>query len=259
MGKKTAIRLQKYLAEAGVCSRRAGETLIKHGRVSVNHRVVSEIGVKVVPGADQVRVDGRVVAIASKRLFVFYKPFNVVSTMRDPAGRPCVADYLRNLAVRVFPVGRLDFDAAGLLLLTNDGLFAEQMLHPRYGIRRVYWALVDGQVDGDVLRALVHGVEIAGGPGKALCARRLMPTEGSRRVFGDKLRGRKILEVMVEEGRNHFVKNILSAVGLSTILLCRVAFGDYKLKQLAPGEIIEVSLPVKRLTRTRRTGKIPSS
>ena len=139
------MRLQKVLARAGVSSRRGGETLIEEGRVQVNGRVVTELGTKVDPARDHVKVDGKHLSAAQPFVYlVLNKPKNVMSTLDDPGGRTTVKDYLRGVSVRVFPVGRLDFDSEGLMLLTNNGELAQALLHPRYHVPKTYLIKVKG-------------------------------------------------------------------------------------------------------------------
>jgi pseudouridine synthase len=244
------VRLQKFLAESGVASRRHAEKLIQEGQVTVNGVVVTTLGTKIDPVRDSVIVAKKRVRPEKKVLYLFYKPLHVVTTMNDPQGRPCIADFTARLLEKVFPVGRLDFDACGLLLLTNDGDYADRLLHPRYGVRRTYWLRVAGKVSDGTLRSLCAGIELDDGPGKAVSARHigekqfhsLVPlrrTETRGRTESEQLES-DYLELAVEEGRKHFVKRLLAAVGHPVRQLCRVSYGEYRLGDMSPGQLLRV-------------------
>lgn len=217
-------RLQKVLSAAGVASRRAAEELIAQGRVTVDGRV-AQLGDRVDPRRAEVRVDGRRVNVDPERVYVMLnKPRGVVSTLRDPQGRPTVAD-LVNLPQRLHPVGRLDRDTEGLLLLTNDGELTHRLLHPSSQVPRVYLALVRGQVRKPVLAQLRQGVELSDGLAKP------------RRVaIVDRGAGRTLLELELTEGRNREVRRLLGAVGLYLERLARVAFDGLTLSDLRQGK-----------------------
>ncbi|MFN8389199.1 MAG: pseudouridine synthase [Bdellovibrionota bacterium] len=244
-----AVRLHKYLSQSGVASRRESEKLILEGVVRVNGRVVSELGTTVNPEEDMVSVRGRTVSPQTKSLYLFFKPLNVVTTMSDPEGRPSLGDYARQLPEKTFPVGRLDFDACGLLLLTNDGDFAERLLHPRYEEPRVYWAQVDGEVRDDTFERLLRGVHLEDGRGAATRV-----TKISRALFETRIGIRRspgycdYLEITVQEGRKHFVKRLLAAVGHSVLRLCRVRYGEFDLGRLRPGDLRKIEFPESRKT-----------
>ena len=241
------VRLQKYLAACGVASRRTAEQLIQEGIVSVNGKTVRELGSKVDPRADEVRVRGQLVRPAEPKLYLFFKPRHVLTTLRDPEGRPCVGDYLKKLPTRVFPVGRLDGDVTGLLLLTNDGDFGEQLLHPRYGAKRVYWAMLLHRPTEQMMRQLNRGVEVEGENVRAEDVRIVRDTPLAQQLFGDVSKRRVVLQLSVREGKQHFVKKLLEAAGFSLVRLGRFAFGPFELRGLKPGEIVEK--PFRRLAR----------
>ncbi|MGH2697296.1 MAG: pseudouridine synthase [Actinomycetota bacterium] len=221
-------RLQKVLARAGLGSRRACEDLIREGRVTVNGRVAT-LGDRVDPRADRVEVDGgRVPLDPDLRYLALHKPRGVVTTARDPQGRPDVSRYYPE-GVRVFPVGRLDRDTEGLLLLTNDGELANRLLHPRYGVEREYLAEVEGRPTGRVLTALRRGVALEDGLARATSA---------RRVGGSGERG--AVRVVMTEGRKREVRRLLAAVGLPVRRLVRVRVGPIRLGRLRPGEVREL-------------------
>ncbi len=232
------LRLQKVLARAGLGSRRACEDLIREGRVTVNGRVAA-LGDRVDPRADRVEVDGgRVPLDPELRYLALHKPRGVVTTARDPQGRPDVSRYYPE-GVRVFPVGRLDRDTEGLLLLTNDGELANRLLHPRYGVEREYLAEVEGRPTERALRTLRRGVELEDGPARAASARRV---EGS----GE----RGAVRVVMTEGRKREVRRLLAAVGLPVRRLVRVRVGPIRLGRLRPGEVRELeSAEVRELLR----------
>jgi 23S rRNA pseudouridine2605 synthase len=221
-------RLQKVLARAGLGSRRACEDLIRARRVTVNGRVAS-LGDRVDPRADRVEVDGiRVPLDPELRYLALHKPRGVVTTASDPQGRPDVSRYYPE-GIRVFPVGRLDRDTEGLLLLTNDGELANRLLHPRYGVEREYLAEVQGRASARALGALRRGVELEDGPARAVSA---------RRVTGSGDRG--AVRIVMTEGRKRQVRRLLAAVGLPVRRLIRIRFGPIRLGQLRPGEVREL-------------------
>lgn len=238
----SSLRLQIYLARCGVASRRRAETLITQGRIQVNDKVVTTLGVKIIPGEDRITVNGQVALLERKRCFLFHKPRGVVTTMVDPQGRKCVGDYLENMSERIYPVGRLDRDVSGLLVLTNDGDFAEHMLHPRYGVSRVYWALLQAKPTDEQWKVITRGQMVDG----RLVRATLRPVPSSKRLLNclGKIVSRGfVLELTLTEGRKHVVKRILAQVGCELIQLCRVQFGSYSLGGLRAGEIVEANLP----------------
>ena len=238
----SAVRLQRFLSQAGVASRRRAEELILDGQIEVNGRIVRELGTKVVPGKDRVRYQGRLLQIESLHTYLFHKPRRVLSTMTDPRQRPCIGDYVRKLPVKVFPVGRLDFDVNGLIILSNDGDYAEQLLHPRYGQQRTYWAIVTGKPTASDFQKLKSGVELEDGPAKLVGIRYLGPFDKplAEQLLGIANKEQSILIIEAEEGRNHFIKRIMAKVGFDVKSLCRVGFGRHQLGKLKPGAIKEV-------------------
>lgn len=216
-------RLQKVLAAAGVASRRASEDLIVAGRVTVNG-VRARIGDKVDPVTDIVEVDGERVKVDPDLVYVMLnKPQGVVTTTSDPEGRQTVSD-LVNLEERLYPVGRLDQDTEGLVLMTNDGTLVHHLLHPSFEVERVYLALVPGPVRREPLRRLTEGIELEDGLARA---RRVREVESSR--------GRALLEIVMTEGRKREVRRMLAEVGLPVERLARVAFGGVELGDLRQG------------------------
>jgi pseudouridine synthase len=217
-------RLQKVLARAGFASRRGAEALMQEGRVTVNGAVVRELGTKADPAHDDVRVDGvRVKAAGEPVYIVLNKPRGVVTTRRDPSGRRTVMDLVPGVA-GLFPVGRLDLTTEGLILLTNDGAFAERVSHPRFEVPRVYHAKVRGVPDAPTLARLRRGVRVEG---DILVVDRVRLVEVDRHAW---------VEVTLHEGKQHEVKRLLEAVGHPVSKLRRVAFGPITLQRLAPGQ-----------------------
>jgi 23S rRNA pseudouridine2605 synthase len=238
---RQSVRLQKILADAGTGSRRACEKLIAEGRVRVNGVVVNTPGSKAVPDTDNITVDGRPVEIPQKKVFVFNKPRNVVTTMFDPEGRKCVGDYLRDIPYRLYPVGRLDYDVSGLLILTNDGDYANRLMHPRYGIVRTYHARVKNILTEKSIKLLCKGIHLKDGFARASSVRTLIPATSDIKLLGNPRDNESLVEIKVSEGRKHFVKNILEAVNCPVVKLSRVAYGPYTLKGIKTGTLRQIA------------------
>ncbi|MGA2786015.1 MAG: pseudouridine synthase [Verrucomicrobiota bacterium] len=218
------IRLQKFLADAGVASRRAGEQIILAGRVSVNGREVSQLGTKVDPIHDAVTVDGQPVRAKRKLYVALHKPAGCVCSARDELKRQTIHDLLPKEWQNLHSVGRLDFDSEGLIFLTNDGQFALHLTHPRYGVRKKYVATVEGQVDKAMLGQFTRGVWHAGEQLRALAARLV---SGSR--------ARSVVELELGEGKNREVRRLFESQGLAVKRLQRTQIGKIKLGELKPG------------------------
>lgn len=225
------MRLQKVLAAAGVASRRRAEELIRSGRVEVNGRVVTTLGVRVRPGEDRVAVDGQLLPSRQERVvYALNKPRGVLTTMRDPRGRPCVADLVKHLPHRVFPVGRLDRRSEGLLLLTTDGEYAHRVAHPRHGVVKTYLVTLGGQVGEEVLRAMARGVVLAEG--------RTAPAEVA---LVRQREDRAVVAVALREGKNREIRRMAEALGYPVLRLVRVAVGSLVLSRLPPGAVRRLS------------------
>ena len=224
------IRLQKLISTAGVASRRAAESLIRDGRVSVNGEIVRTLGTKADPQVDDVRVDGRRLRFdARQRYILLNKPKGFVTTRRDPEGRRTVMDLLRGVREYVYPVGRLDYDSEGLLILTSDGDLAARLMHPRHGVERVYESIVAGDPDESALEQLRRGLFLDGertGPAQV----RHMGTVGKGRSQTTRL------SITIHEGRNRQVRRMCSAIGHPVRRLSRVRMGPIRLGDLRPGE-----------------------
>jgi pseudouridine synthase len=238
----TPIRLQKILSTAGVASRRTAETLIEQGRVSVNGAVVKELGSKADPDRDDIRVDGRRIrASPRKRYILLNKPRGYVTTRSDPGKRPTVMDLIKGVKEYVYPVGRLDYDSEGLLLLTNDGELAARLTHPRHEIERLYEARVRGIPDAHAVDRLASGIVLEGrktAPARVKVAKRLDADSGPQAV----------LLIGIHEGRHRQVRDMCDAVGHPVMRLRRVRIGpirDERLKtgshrELTPGEVAKL-------------------
>jgi len=237
------MRLNRYLAACGLGSRRAMDALIASGRVRVNGRPLEGLGQPVDPVRDLVTLDGKALTLPDENLiFAFNKPLGVLTTMRDPEGRATVADYLGELPLRVFPVGRLDMDSAGLLLCTNDGKLAHRIAHPRYGVEKEYRVLVDGDLTSERRHMLEHGIELEEGitsPARVLPApprsgaidgRGLPPRFGA--VEGG---GLGVFHIVLHEGWKRQVRRMCAAAGIPVLELTRVRCGPILLGDLAPG------------------------
>jgi len=252
-------RLQKILSQAGVASRRAAERLIADGRVSVNGSTVREMGTKADADTDEIRVDGRRLSSPErKRYILLNKPAGFVSTRSDPQRRRTVIDLLAEVREYVYPVGRLDYDSGGLLILTNDGDLAARLTHPRHGVERSYEARVAGMPDEEALRRLREGIPLDG--------RRTLPAEATllnarhagrfrdpqpRTATQARPKGLQprantaaregVIQITIREGRNRQVRRMTEAIGNEVVALRRVRFGPLELGDLALGASRRVS------------------
>jgi pseudouridine synthase len=230
-------RLQKILSAAGIASRRAAEVLIQEGRVTVNGQTVTELGTKADPDVDEVRVDGRrVKPVQRRRYILLYKPRGYITSRSDPQQRPTVIDLLDKGGVReyVYPVGRLDYDSEGLLILTSDGELAARLTHPRHGVPREYHARVRGVPDRHELERLSRGIVIEG--------RRTAPAQVtiSKVIEGEGGRD-AILSFVLREGRNRQVRDMCDAIGHPVVRLRRVRIGPISDDRIRPGEFRDLT------------------
>jgi 23S rRNA pseudouridine2605 synthase len=228
------MRLQKFLARAGAASRRGSEDLMTARRVTVNGEVVTELGSKVDPLTDEVAVDGKVIRLADgQSYYALNKPRGYMTTMSDPEGRPTVAElFPKDAPAGLFPVGRLDFDTEGLLLLTTDGDLSHVLLHPKHHVAKVYLATVKGVPSPATLAQLRMGVELDDGMTAPAGATLVTKTgEASRES------GRSVVELRIREGKKRQVRRMLGAVGHPVVRLQRVSFGPVALGELAAGDV----------------------
>lgn len=245
-------RLQKVLAAAGLGSRRQCEELILEGRIEIDRQVVTELGTKVDPQSQEIRVDGEALPRPKRAYYMVHKPEGVVSTARDPSGRPRVTDLVPPTAGRLFPVGRLDMSSEGLILLTNDGELANELMHPSYGIEKTYHVQVAGEPEPDVLKQLERGVHLAEGYAHAVSAR--IKTRRKKST---------ILEIVLDEGRNREIRRLLAKVGHKVQRLTRIAIGPLRLGEMPPGayrqltrEEVQKLRDAAALARRRRAGEV---
>ncbi len=225
------IRLQKLLAQSGVASRRKCEELMLDGLVEVDGEIVTRLGTKVDPRTAVIRVDGkRLPPISEKVYLVLNKPRGVVSTMSDPEGRTTLGDLVADRPERLFHVGRLDTDTSGLILLTNDGDFAQRMAHPSYEVDKTYVAEVEGEVYRRTIKQLLEGVTLEDGPVTVRTARIVEASAA-----------KSIVELVIHEGRNRIVRRLLDHVGHPVRRLTRTAIGPVALGRLPVGKMRELT------------------
>jgi 23S rRNA pseudouridine2605 synthase len=242
-------RLQKILSAAGVASRRAAETYITEGRVSVNGHTVTELGTKADPHVDDIRVDGRRVRPAARRLYILmYKPRGYITSRSDPQRRPTVIDLLTKGGVReyVYPVGRLDYESEGLLLLTSDGDLAARLTHPSHEVEREYHARVRGVPDRSTIERLAKGIVLDG--------RKTAPAQVTLlKVIDGEHGSDAVMSLVLREGRNRQVRNMCEAIGHPVVRLRRVRIGPITDDRIRPGEFRE--LEPKEVAALRRAAR----
>ena len=215
------VRLQKFMADCGVASRRACEALIDEGRVKVNGKIVKTQGVKIDPINTKVEVDNELIsATKTKTYLAFNKPAGILSTMSDPEGRPSLQDFFGSWPDRLFHVGRLDKESEGLIILTNDGQWAHESTHPSFGVEKTYLVQTEEPISRSAFQNLVEGVELEDGLAKPISVAR---------------RG-AMIEVVIHEGRNQIVRRMFDALGYPVERLIRTAIGSIKLGELPPGK-----------------------
>lgn len=237
----TVMRLQKFLAGAGVSSRRKAEDLISAGKVKVNGEVVTELGTKIDDAKDVITVSGKKIESAETIWIALHKPRGYLSTRKDPEGRPTVYDLLPPALHTLFYVGRLDLDSEGLLLMTNDGDTANRLLHPRYEVERVYEVLIRGELKPDRIERLLEGVELEDGIARAENVKVLGVTRNEMR-----------LRLTLREGKKREVRRMLWAVGHKVLRLKRLSYGPIKLDRLPEGKWRKLSEDeLARLARGR--------
>ena len=244
-------RLQKIIAHAGFASRREAETMIREGRVTVNGRVVTELGTKAQPGQDHIKVDGKLITRAeTHRYILLYKPREVMTTVEDPQGRKTVIDLIKGVRERIYPVGRLDFHSEGLILLTNDGDLAFKVSHPQHGSVKTYHVKVRGVPEERLIDKLQRGITIDG--------KRTLPCEIARMKTTGRGEdaGNSWYEVRLREGRTQQIRKMFQAVGHPVSKLRRVAIGPLSDPALTPGDWRELTArEVKMLSTMREPAK----
>lgn len=242
-------RLQKILSSAGVASRRLSEELIVQGRVSVNGKTVTELGTKADPSVDEIKVDGRRIKVEQRRRYILLnKPRGYITTRSDPQGRPTVMDLMKGVREYVYPVGRLDYDSEGLLILTNDGELAARLTHPRHEVEKVYEARVKGIPDEHTLDRLAKGVTIEG---RRTAPARLRASEPFVKGSGEQT----VIEITIHEGRQRQVRQMFDSVGHPVVRLRRVRIGPIVDPDIPPGHWRE--LTPREISLLQRT-KAPS-
>ncbi len=239
-------RLQKIIAKAGICSRRAAEILIRDGKVSVDGEIVTEMGVKVDHRIQKVIADRIHVRFTEKKVYVLLnKPEGYVTTMNDPQGRPIVTSLVKNISERIYPVGRLDFETKGALILTNDGELAQRIQHPSFEVKKTYVARIQGKPTADEIKMLENGVELEG----------KMTSPAQVKVYRQ---GKKdsVLEITIHEGRKHQVRKMCQAIGHHCVELTRIAYGNLNLGSLPSGKFRYLSASdLARITKTAKSSK----
>ena len=244
-----AERLQKILAHAGVASRRKAEALIESGKVTVNGKVVRELGSKANLDEDLIQVDGCTIRETQDKVYyVLYKPAGCVTTLSDPEDRPTIKRYLEHIPERVYPVGRLDYDVEGALIVTNDGDLAFSMMHPKFGVRRTYLAKVHGVPSPEQIERLRKGVRLEDGRARALEADLHSRTPKNTWV-----------RVVVAEGRQHLVKRLMEAAGAPVQKLHRADYGGIGVAGMRPGELRELTRAEVQLLRSQAGKKAEAS
>jgi len=244
-------RLQKILSQAGIASRRESEGIIEQGRVTVNGTVVTELGTKADPDTDIIAVDGKPLSIEEQRIYVLlYKPVGYMTTMKDPEGRPIVSDLLKEIKERVYPIGRLDYNTEGLLLLTNDGALANTLMHPSHEVDKGYLVRVSGQVSESQIKKLAQGVKLE--DGMTAPAKVLPVSESEQNSW---------ISITIHEGRYRQVRRMCEAVGLNVVRLKRARYDFLEIGDLKPGQYRlltpEEVAKLKRKTVPPGTGRGP--
>lgn len=223
-------RIQKIIAQMGIASRRKAEDLIAEGRVTVNGKI-AEIGMKADPSKDHLKVDGKLLIRREPKIYLmFNKPKGVVTSLADPEGRQTIKDYLKGVRYRVFPVGRLDYDSEGLLLLTNDGEFANALMHPSGKIQKTYVVKVRGIISDSKIQKLRQGVGLE--DGKTLPARARFVRQSENNSW---------IEITITEGRKRQVRRMVEAIGHPALKLRRISVSSVKLSGLKIGELRPLS------------------
>ena len=225
------MRLQKYLSQSGVASRRASEEMIKQGRISVNGKVITEMGYIVLEN-DTVAVDGNIVSKSERKVYILLnKPVGYVSTAKDQFGRPTVIDLVKGIEQRLYPVGRLDYDTSGLIILTNDGDFTYSLTHPKHEIDKIYEATINGHPSEEEIKRFENGLVIED-----------YTTSKAKFKVKSRLDNKTIVEITIHEGKNRQVRKMCEAIGHKVLSLKRIAIGEVKLRDLEEGKWRELTV-----------------
>jgi 23S rRNA pseudouridine2605 synthase len=240
MTENNAIRLQKYLAMCGIASRRKAEDLIASGVITVNDKVVREMGTKIDPSEDSVKYQGKIVKPEESVVIILNKPMNVLSTVSDPTDRITVMDLIPEMKERLFPVGRLDWSSEGLLILTNDGEMAHALMHPSKDVPRTYEVKIKGHLNEEELDILRTGIKLDDGP----CRPALVSIIQDRQV-------NERLKITIYEGRNRIVRRMMEKLGHDVIRLERTQFGPISLGNLEKGKFKYLNkIEIERLRKS---------
>ncbi|MGE3972952.1 MAG: pseudouridine synthase [Bdellovibrionales bacterium] len=221
------VRLNKYISQSGIASRRKADEMIEEGQVMVNGRRVYELGIQIDPAVDRINIKGKPIKPQSQHVYViFNKPKNVLTSMSDPMDRPNLGEYFKKFPMRVFPVGRLDWDSEGMLLMTNDGDFAQAVAHPKGDIPKTYIVKVNGHPSQNQIQKLLNGVSTAVGRVKAVGIRRLR--KGAEKYDW--------LQISITEGRNRQIRRMFEKIGFDVLKLQRISVGSLSMGGLKRGE-----------------------
>ncbi len=226
------IRLNKFIADSGVCSRREADRLIAEGSITVNGKRVFEMGTQVHPHNDKILLNGKPIKQVTMKLYLaFNKPTGVLTTMDDPEGRPTIADYLKDVPVRVFPIGRLDWDSEGLVILTNDGEFSQKVSHPKNEVTKTYLLKLARTPTADQIQRLLRGVTIMGGKVSAKVFEKVKKGSGEHPWF----------KIIITEGKNRQIRQMIEKINNDVIKLQRIAIGRFGLGTLERGELAYIN------------------
>jgi 23S rRNA pseudouridine2605 synthase len=250
------IRLNKYIADCGIASRRKADFLIENGSVKINGKTTYELGVSIDPTQDQITVKGKKIQPEKEKIYyILNKPKNMLTTVSDPHGRPTVMEVFKNSPYRLFPVGRLDWETEGLLIITNDGDYSNYLMNPKSKIPKTYEAKLDGQPTMEKLEKLLKGVSIEGGGKVKALSIKVLPKKSDKYDW---------VKITIEEGKNRQIRKMFAKIGFDVKKLKRISIGELKLTQLKSGDYrlmtateVEKALLVKRKPKVDTTKKTP--
>lgn len=225
------IRLNRYISQCGVCSRRKADDLIKAKKVYVNGKLINKLGHLILPNKDKIKIGNKHLVLKNYVYYVFNKPKQVLSTLSDPKGRLTIADFLKNLDDRVFPVGRLDWDAEGLMVLTNDGELANKISHPKWGVDKTYLVKLKGNVTNAQLNKLKTGVSILGGKVKARYISKITKKD----------KNNDWVKITISEGKNRQIKRMFEKIKFDVLKIKRISIGNLSIGKLRKGQIKEIN------------------